>query len=42
MIDPVSDYLPDQLRLRQRQCTISDSHHIRTIMDSLKSEHVSD
>jgi hypothetical protein len=46
LIDPASDYLPDQLRfflnqlrLRWRQCIISDSHNIRTTMDSLKSEH---
>jgi hypothetical protein len=44
-IDPASDYLPDQLRfllnqlkLRCKQYTISDSHHIKTFVDSLKSE----
>jgi hypothetical protein len=48
-IDPMIGYLPNQLRfflnqlrLRRRQCSISDSHHIRTTVDSLKSEHASD
>jgi hypothetical protein len=46
LIDPASDYLPDQLRfflnqlrLRWRQCCISYSHHINTTVGSLKSEH---
>jgi hypothetical protein len=45
LIDPASNYLPDQLRffLNQlrlicRQCSISDSHHIKTSVNSLKSE----
>jgi hypothetical protein len=45
LIDSVFDYLSDQLRfflnqlrLRCRQCSISDSYHIKTIVDSLKSE----
>jgi hypothetical protein len=48
-IDSTSDYLPDQLkfffnqlRLRQRWGSISNSHHIKAIVDSLKSEHVLD
>jgi hypothetical protein len=48
-IDPASDYLPDQLRfflnqlrLRQRQCSRSGPHHIRTTMNSLKLEHAPD
>jgi hypothetical protein len=32
----------NQLRLRQRQYNRSSSHHIRTIMDSLKSEYAPD
>jgi hypothetical protein len=49
LIDPTFDYLPDQLRfflnqlrLRCRQCSISDSYHIRTMVDSLKSDHSPD
>jgi hypothetical protein len=45
LIDPASDYLSNQLifflnqlRLRLRQCSISNSHHIKTTLDSLKSE----
>jgi hypothetical protein len=45
LIDPASNYLSDQLKfflnqlkLRCRQCSISDSHHIKTTVDSLKSE----
>jgi hypothetical protein len=48
-IDLASDHLPDQLRfffnqlrLRRRQCSISDSHHIKTTVNLLKSEHTSD
>jgi hypothetical protein len=49
LIDPASDYLLDQLnfflnqlRLRWRQYSILDSHHIKTTVDSLKSEHAPD
>jgi hypothetical protein len=45
LIDPASDYLPDQLRfflnqlrLRCKQCSISDSYHIKTTVDLLKSK----
>jgi hypothetical protein len=44
-IDPIDlayDYLSDQLRLRQRQCSRSGSHHIRTTVDSLKLEYTPD
>jgi hypothetical protein len=48
-IDLASDYLPDQLRfflnqlkLRRRQCSVSDSHHVKTNVDLLKSEHTPD
>jgi hypothetical protein len=43
-IDLASDYLPGQLRLRQRQrqCSRSGSHHIRTTVDSLKLEYTPD
>jgi hypothetical protein len=49
LIDPKSDYLPNQLRfflnqlrLRWRQCHILDSHDIRTPVDLLKSKHAPD
>jgi hypothetical protein len=42
VIDSASDYLPNQLRLRWRQCSRLGSHHIRTIVDSLKSKHTLD
>jgi hypothetical protein len=48
-IDPLSDYLSDQLRfflnqlrLRWRQYSRSGSHHIRIIVDSQKLEHTPD
>jgi hypothetical protein len=49
LIDPASDYLPDQLRfflnqlrLRWRQYSRSGLQHIRTTMDSLKLVHAPD
>jgi hypothetical protein len=49
LIDPVSNYLPDQLRfflnqlkLRWRQYSTLGSHHIRITVDSIKSEHAQD
>jgi hypothetical protein len=49
LFDPTSDNLPkqlrfflNQLRLRWRRCSRLGSYHIRTIMDSLKSDHAPD